>query len=96
MEDDESGYVLDLVIESEHQEPPVVCHLRFLDVSQLRLEGFGGTRTRILGFDVSDISDRGWERISVEAYDFENNDIHFFARRMEIMAFGQDSDGRTK
>ena len=90
MEEAELGYVLDLVIENEQERPPLVCHLRFFGVSELRLEGFGGTGTRIMGFDVNDISDRGWEGISVEVYDFENNDIHFFARRMEIVALDRD------
>jgi hypothetical protein len=91
-EQDGNGYSVDLLVESEDLPEHVDCWLRFHYVSQLKLEGFGGTQTRITGLHIKDISDRAWEGISIEVMDFENNQIHLFARSMEIV---QPGAGKT-
>jgi hypothetical protein len=74
---------VDLVVESEDQEPNEKLLIRFRGVTGLFVSNFGGEETRIIGLEVSDISDRGLENISFEIFDFENNQIHFYAREME-------------
>jgi hypothetical protein len=59
--------------------------LKFKDVRKVTLEDFTGVGDRITGFDIREISDRQWEGIAWEVFDYEEKQMHFFAREAEII-----------
>ena len=73
---DEEDPFLDLTLTKGTE----TVQLRFLCPTGLEIsEGFPTQ----LGLFISDISAKGWERISIEVGDFENQSIHFFAEAVE-------------
>jgi hypothetical protein len=76
---------LTLVLESEGRSPNFLLSLRFEGVQNLKLS-FGGQLTQIIGFGITDISQRQWERLNWEVTDFENGCIHFYCREVEILS----------
>jgi hypothetical protein len=79
---------LDLFVESQDRSPNFLLNLRFRGVQNLKLT-FGGQLTQIIGFDISDISQRQWDRLNWEVTDFENGRIHFYCREVEILSARQ-------
>src|SRR5687768_15639060 len=77
---------IDLVVESEDRHPNYRMQFTFCDVSGLRIDGFGGGETRIIGLDIVNIAEKQWEGISWEIIDFENNAIEFRANTAEIIS----------
>ncbi|WP_460185706.1 hypothetical protein [Thermopirellula anaerolimosa] len=65
--------------------PRFKVDLRFADVSDLSIKQFGDGDTQITGFDIADLSDRGWDRVKYEVQDYENSRIHFFCADIEVM-----------
>lgn len=49
----------------------------FENVSNLKLNDFGGGLVQIMGFDIHFIGDRGWEGINYEVEDYEDDRISF-------------------
>lgn len=85
---DDSGRTqrIDLIIECEDRAPNFQMKITFGGVADLRLEGFGGGPTRIIGLDVVDAADRQWEGVSWEVLDFENNSMEFRSKTAEILS----------
>ena len=77
---------LEMIIESEKREPNYRLCLKFSGVSNLRLSNFGGGETRIAGFDVVDVTDRQWEKISWEVLDYEDGDLAFYAFTGQVVS----------
>ena len=73
---DEEDPFLDLTLTKGTE----TVQLRFLRPTGLEISECFPTQ---LGLFISDISAKGWERISVEVGDFENQSIHFFAEAVE-------------
>jgi len=59
--------------------------LHFDGVRDLELKGFGQFPTQIMGFDIVDVSDRGWDGISFSVEDYENGALQFNCRDIEIL-----------
>ena len=73
---DEGGSFLDLTLTKNLE----TVNLRFFRPTDLRInEGFPTQ----LGLYISDVSANGWEGISIEVGDFENQTIHFYAQSVE-------------
>ena len=73
---DEEEPFLDLTLTKDSE----TIRLRFSHPTGLRInEGFPTQ----LGLFISDISSNGWEGISIEVGDFENQTIHFHAQSVE-------------
>lgn len=81
----DDGASVSLEILFDQRKPGFRATLKFLGVTKLQLEEFGGNETRISGFDICDIKDRGWDGIAWEVLDFEDEQIHFFAKTFEIL-----------
>ncbi len=65
--------------------PRFKANLRFTGVTDLSIKGFGDGDTQIMGFDVVDLSDRGWEQVKYEVQDYENTRIHFLCAGFEVI-----------
>jgi len=65
--------------------------LRFGGVKSLRLEGFGGGHTQVMGFDIRSVADRGWEDTVFEVEDYEDGRIEFMCSWAEV-AEVEDTD----
>lgn len=78
------GQSIDMTLESEDYQDTYELVLHFDNVTQVRINGFGGGETRIVGFDVVSISDRQWENVNFNVIDFENQVIDFFSQGAEI------------
>lgn len=61
-------------------------HLRFEGIRDLFLSGFGTTPKQIMGFDIVDISDRGWQEINFQIEDYEQNQIGFLCRSIGVQS----------
>ena len=57
----------------------------FDGVRDLELKGFGQSAKQIMGFDIVDISDRGLEGVSLMVEDYENGDLQFNCRSVDIL-----------
>lgn len=68
------------------QGPKFRVKMRFLGVQQLHLREFGGPPTQIMGFDIIDVSDRGWEVIRFSVEDYEDDRIRFFCKQIDIVS----------
>ncbi len=84
--DDQTTQSIELTLDSEDRAPNYRLHLRFQGVSNLRIDGFGGGETRVIGFDIVDLSDGQLENIAWEVIDFENDAIQFYAMSAEIVS----------
>ena len=58
---------------------------RFTGVTDLSIKEFGCGDTQIMGFDVVDLSERGWEGVRYEVQDYENGRIHFLCANIEVI-----------
>jgi hypothetical protein len=67
------------------QGPRYKVKIRFLGVRDLNLKEFGGGVTQIMGFDITEIADRGWERINYLVEDYEDGRISFQCESVEIL-----------
>jgi hypothetical protein len=76
--------MLEMVLQSEGKDRDFRMHLRFAGVTGLRLEGFGSALTQIMGFEIADIADRGWEGLFWRIGDYEDDKIEFFCHTAEI------------
>ncbi|MFZ5876325.1 MAG: hypothetical protein ACOYXU_07940 [Nitrospirota bacterium] len=77
---------IDMVVESEDRSPNYQMKFTFSGVSGFSISDFGGGQTRVIGFDVKDVSDRQWEGVSWEVIDFENNAIRFLSKTADIVS----------
>ncbi len=68
------------------QGPKFRVQMRFFGVQQFHVKDFGGPPTQIMGFDISDISDRGWESIRFSVEDYEYDRIRLLCREIEIIS----------
>jgi len=59
--------------------------LRFTGVTDLSIKEFGDGETQIMGFDILDLSDRGWEAAKYEVQDYERGRIHFLCADIEVI-----------
>ncbi len=60
---------------------------RFTGVTDLSINEFGSGETQVMGFDIVDLSERGWEA-KYEVQDYENNRIHFLCADIEVISVG--------
>lgn len=88
---EESGAAIELEMISGPPGPELVMRLRFTGVVGLRLEGFGSLETRIMGFDVVDIRDKGWEGLFWDVLDYEDDTFNFYAKTAEIVSVEPES-----
>ena len=56
----------------------------FLGVQQFHINEFGGPPTQIVGFEIADVSDRGWENIRFSVEDYEHDRIRLLCKEMEV------------
>lgn len=59
--------------------------LLFDGVRDFELKGFGQQPKQIMGFDIIDVSDRGLDGIRFMVKDYENGDLQFSCRTVEIL-----------
>lgn len=81
-----SIYNVDMALESESRKQNYKLTLTFHQVSGLKIDNFGGGETRIIGFDIKDMSKNQWEGISWKISDYENNMIEFYAKMVEVIS----------
>lgn len=60
--------------------------IRFEGVSNLNVKSFGPFPKQVVGFDITDVSDRGWERIRFAVEDYENGDISLNCEDVTILS----------
>lgn len=76
---------LELTISSDWRETDYSVTFRFAGVSARTINDVGGGLIQVIGFDVSDISDRQWEGINWEVYGCEDQALHFYAESVTIV-----------
>jgi len=60
--------------------------IAFDDVTDLRLNSFGGGPVQIMGFDIHFVGDRGMEGINYEIEDYEDDRIAFSCSGVDVQA----------
>ncbi len=85
-ESEEEGVVqkVNVILESESLSPNYRLLVCFGHVRGVRINDFGGGETRLVGFDVIDISDRQWDSIEFQVVDFENKMMELFCKTVEV------------
>lgn len=58
--------------------------ITFKNISMLKLDFSGGGLQQVLGFDILDISNSGFEKNNFQIEDYENDCISFFCEEIEI------------
>jgi hypothetical protein len=53
-------------------------------VQELYLKDFGGPPTQVVGFDIADILDRGWEDIQFRVEDYEHDRMRLLCKDIEV------------
>ena len=66
-------------------EPMYRVTLLFDGVQGLVLKDFGSADVQIMGFDIRSLADRGWEGLSFEIEDYEDDRIRFYCDRVQIL-----------
>jgi hypothetical protein len=84
--DPRASPTVDLVLESNSRTPPYRLTIRFEGVRAMRIAEFGNRPTQITGLGINNMSDRQWEAVGWEVYDYEDDHIHFYAWTAEILA----------
>ena len=84
--DADRNATIEMTLESSSRAPNYAMRLRFSGVSSFRVKDFGSTWTSISGFHIVDIADRQWEDVRWEVEDYENDDIGFYCRSIEIVS----------
>lgn len=64
--------------------PRFAVDITFGRVSNLSIKDFGDGETQIMGFDIIDLSDRGWEHHNFEVVDYEGRRLHFYCMTIRI------------
>jgi len=77
-------YGLEIVLAKELASADFRLCFCFSGVRALRIANFGDRPTQLLGFEITDISDRGMEGLNWECSDYEQNSISFYARTARI------------
>jgi len=80
-------YDLELALATDKQVDNRKIVLKFHRVASLRIKAFGGGLTQIIGLDLSNIRDRGWEHLHWEISDFENGVIAFYCEAVSLVLF---------
>lgn len=75
---------LELVMETEGLYPSQRARFCFGGVRDLQIRDLGKHQNRIIGFDVVEISERGWEDAKYEVLDFEHDQFHLYSRTMVV------------
>jgi hypothetical protein len=75
---------IELIICTDQFNPNIEMRIIFRSVSKLKIDGLGDSETRVDGFDVIDIKNKGWDGIYWEVIDFEEDSLHFYAKNVEI------------
>ena len=61
--------------------------LKFTEVTNLNLKGFGYSYNQIVGFDIVDTKDRGWvKEMRYHVTDYENSRIDFYCAEITVIA----------
>jgi hypothetical protein len=60
-------------------------HLLCGGIRKFCLKDFGYIPTQIVGFDIVDISDRGWEGVKFKVEDYEEHRISFLCDTIEVL-----------
>ena len=82
---------LELVLIRKLPTPQMRIRLRFSGVNDFsadELIRFGIESSQIMGFNISDISDRNWQDLRIWVTDYEDEIIEFYAWSCEIIEFG--------
>lgn len=82
---------IDFVLEAETRN--FTLKMKFSDVSSLDLLGFGNNYNQLMGFNIIDLSNSGFEqnkKYLVE--DYENNIIKFYCASLEVLALDETEE----
>ena len=80
------SYDVEMVVSTDRESDNFRMRIRFRNVSGLQVREFGGTITQLLGLQIRDISDRGWQQKNWQVGDFENARMSLLCEEAEILA----------
>ncbi|WHT38274.1 hypothetical protein QNH98_14655 [Myroides sp. mNGS23_01] len=67
------------------EEAFVVVEVQFLNCTQLKLNVEGDILQPAFGFDILDVSAKGWENINFQIEEYENDCIGFYCEAIEVL-----------
>jgi hypothetical protein len=67
------------------KSPQYRVTIRFLAVRDFHIKQFGRAAVQIMGFDIIDISSKGWEDIRFSIEDYEDDRIALHCKEIEIL-----------
>lgn len=91
--DGDSDHVIEVTILTEDEEPVTALSLRCTGVRGFRVRDFGGGRARIIGFDMRSLEGRQLEGLRCEVIDYENDDMGFLCREIQVVSLGPVQGG---
>lgn len=83
---DESVSVVEMEMDSEDLTPNIRVCFRFSGVVNFMLNLKDSSTSRIIGFDVRNISERGWEGLKWEVEDYEDQRISFCSATAKVVS----------
>lgn len=76
---------IDFLVEADNRK--FILKMKFYDVSSLDLIGFGNNYNQLMGFNINNLSNSGFEkRKKYLVEDYENNIIKFYCADLEILS----------
>ncbi len=60
--------------------------IQFTGISNLNITGIGDSPKQVMGFDILDISNQGWEGINFHIEDYEDGVIEFYCKNIRILS----------
>ncbi|MBN6888769.1 hypothetical protein ACUXCC_005551 [Cytobacillus horneckiae] len=80
-----SFFEIDFLVKADNRK--FILIIKFYDVSSLDLIGFGNSYNQLMGFNIKNLSNSGFEkRKKYLVEDYENNIIKFYCSDLEILS----------
>ena len=83
--DPEQYYKVKVKLSSEARSENYSITIQFIDVRNLRIKFEEGMMPQIMGLEIGDVREKGWEKIFWEVRDYESDVINFFCREIHLI-----------
>jgi len=79
----EKKAILDIEFVIESKDSRYKTIIRFHDPQEIKFESYGAYHQ--ISLDIRDISERRWENLNLEVIDYEDDRLHFYCSKAEIL-----------
>lgn len=69
-----------------NQQPWYSVSIQFVGIKNFKIKGIGSSPKQVMGFDIIDITDKGWEGSNFQIEDYEDGVIEFYSKKVRILS----------